>query len=189
MPLTVFTIGHSTHSGEKFIALLHEQGVTLVADVRTVPRSRRHPQFSQEALSEALAASSIGYVHLRGLGGWRRTRPDSPHVGWQDEGFRGYADYMETAKFVEHLEKLMELAGKDRVAVMCAEAVPWRCHRSLLADALTVRGVKVIHLLGPGRVEAHAVTAWARVEDTRLLYAAPDTLPFDQLDARPTAPP
>jgi uncharacterized protein (DUF488 family) len=179
MPPTILTIGHSTRSAEEFTALLQEQAVTLVADVRTVPRSRRHPQFNQEALSATLAAGGVGYMHLPGLGGWRRGRPDSPHVGWQDAGFRAYADYMDTPEFAEQLEKLIALAGKDCVAVMCAEAVPGRCHRSMIADALSVRGVRVMHVLGAGLAEAHAVTPWARVEGTRLLYAAPDTLPFD----------
>jgi uncharacterized protein (DUF488 family) len=167
---TILTIGHSTHPLETFLRLLLAHGVTLVADVRTVPRSRHNPQFNREALPERLKAAGIAYLHLPGLGGLRRPRPDSPNRGWRHEAFRGFADYMQTPEFAENLEALMRLAQKERLALMCAEAVPWRCHRSLIADALTVRGLPVEHILGLRGRQPHRLTGFARVQDTRLIY-------------------
>jgi uncharacterized protein (DUF488 family) len=170
----ILTIGHSTHPLETFIRLLQAQGVTLVADVRTVPRSRHHPQFNRETLPEQLELAGIGYVHLPGLGGLRRPRPDSPNRGWHNETFRGFADYMQTPEFAENLEALMRLARKERLALMCAEAVPWRCHRSLIADALSVRGLPVEHILGLRSRQPHRLTAFARVRDEGLTYPEPE---------------
>jgi len=168
----VFTIGHSTHPLETFIQLLRSLAVEMVADVRTVPRSRHNPQFNRETLPRDLAAAGLGYVHLPELGGLRRARPDSSNQGWRSPGFRGFADYMQMPEFDQGLRHLMELAGERRLAVMCAEAVPWRCHRSLIADALLVRGLRVEHILGPGKTQTHRLTPFARVEGTRLTYPA-----------------
>jgi uncharacterized protein (DUF488 family) len=168
--VVVCTIGHSTRPLAAFIELLKGHGVEKVVDVRTVPRSRHNPQFNRETLPQDLKAAGIGYVHLPGLGGLRRPRPDSINLGWQNPGFRGYADYLQTRQFRENLGVLMEMAKHQRLALMCAEAVPWRCHRSLIADALWVRGVRVTHILGPGRTQAHRLAPFARVEGTDLTY-------------------
>lgn len=180
--LAVYTVGHSTRPLEDFLELLRTHGVQLVADVRTVPRSRRNPQYDRDTLAAALAGAGIGYAHLAGLGGWRKSRPDSRHTGWRSAGFRGYADYMETDAFEAGLAELLGLArgpssrrpethrGGVRVAVMCAEAVPERCHRRLLADALLARGVEVRHILSGAPARPHVLTSWVRVEGTRLWY-------------------
>lgn len=170
--LVILTIGHSTRPLEEFIALLQAHGATLLADVRTVPRSRRNPQFNRETLPTALAAAGIGYRHLAGLGGLRRPRPDSENLAWENEGFRGFADYMGTPEFEAALGELLELARRKRVAIMCAEAVPWRCHRSLIADALVARGVAVEHILSPTRRQPHTLTRFARIESGRVVYPA-----------------
>ena len=168
----IFTIGHSTHPLEQFIELLRVHGVTLVADVRTVPRSRHNPQFNRDTLPEALAAAGIGYRHLPGLGGLRRTRPDSRNTGWRNSSFRGFADYMQTAEFPAGLDELLSLAQQWRVAIMCAEAVPWRCHRSLIADALFARGIGVEHIISAGHTHAHRPTPFARIEGLCVTYPA-----------------
>ncbi len=169
----VLTIGHSTHPLILFIQMLRAHAVTLVADVRTVPRSRHNPQFNRDTLPRDLEAASIGYLHLAGLGGWRSPRPDSPNQGWHSPAFRGYADYLLTPEFEGHLQGLMDLARRQRLALMCAEAVPWRCHRSLIADALLVRGFRVEHILSPTASQPHRLTPFARVEGTRLTYPPP----------------
>ncbi len=166
----VYTIGHSTRTLADFIRLLKNFGVTLVADVRTVPRSRHNPQFNKDTLPLDLAAAGLGYLHLPGLGGLRKTRPESPNQGWRSPAFRGFADYMQTPEFEAELAGLLDLARKQPTAVMCAEAVPWRCHRSLIADALTVRGVRVEHILGLEKSQPHHLTPFARVAGTRLSY-------------------
>jgi len=143
---------------------------TCVADVRTMPRSRRHPQFNIENLPQSLRSAGIGYVHLPGLGGRRRPRPDSPNTGWRNPSFQGYADHMQTIEFAKDLARLMDLARTQRAAVMCAEAVPWRCHRRLIADALTLHGFVVEDLLSVGRCAPHKLTPWAHVDGTRLTY-------------------
>jgi len=169
----VLTIGHSTHPLDRFIPMLQGHNVTMVADVRTVPRSRHNPQFNRDTLPQALKAVGIGYLHLPGLGGWRSPRAASPNQGWRSPGFQGYADYMLTPKFEEHLQSLMELARRARVALMCAEALPWRCHRSLIADALLVRGIAVEHIMSRDSSQPHRLTPMARVEGRRLTYPAP----------------
>jgi uncharacterized protein (DUF488 family) len=169
----VLTIGHSTHPLDTFIQMLQVHGVNLVADVRTVPRSRHNPQFNRETLPHALAAVGISYVHLPGLGGWRSPRAASPNQGWRRPGFRGYADYMLTAEFEEHLEELVELARRARVALMCAEALPWRCHRALIADALLVRGIPVEHIMSRDSSQPHRLNPMARVEDAHITYPGP----------------
>src|SRR5262249_33548428 len=139
-PGLLHTVGHSTRPIEELIALLRAHGVAQLVDVRTIPRSRRHPQFDREILPGALGPAGIGYAHMGGLGGLRAPRPDSVNLGWRNAGFRGYADYMQTADFTASLERLLTVARGVSTAIMCAEAVPWRCHRSLIADALVVRG-------------------------------------------------
>jgi len=167
--MTVYSIGHSTRPLDEFLGLLRAHGVTHLVDARTIPRSRRNPQYNREALPEALRPAGIGYAHVPGLGGLRRPRRDSVNTAWRNAGFRGYADYMQTPEFAESLETLIALATREHVAVMCAEAVPWRCHRSLIADALTVRQVSVEHILDGGR-QCHRLTPWARVDGVRLTY-------------------
>lgn len=166
------TIGHSTRSADELVALLEGAGVAQLADVRSTPRSRRHPQFNRETLAARLQPAGIAYVHFPGLGGRRRPRPDSGNLAWRDTGFRGYADYMQTPEFAADVQTLIERAGQRPTAIMCAEAVPWRCHRSLIADALTARGIPVEHILGSGRAQLHALTRWARVEGTTVTYPA-----------------
>lgn len=169
----VLTIGHSTRTLEEFTALLAAHGVEFLVDVRTVPRSRRNPQFNRETLPGALETAGIRYVHLPGLGGLRHPRKDSLNTGWNNAGFRGFADYMGTPEFEQGLDDLLAVAAESQAAVMCAEAVPWRCHRSLIADALLARGVKVEHITGMQRREAHRMTPFARVENSRVTYPAP----------------
>jgi len=170
----ILTIGHSTRPADAFLTLLRAHGVTTLVDVRTIPRSRRNPQFAREALAESLARASIRYVHMPGLGGLRRPRPDSPNTGWRNAGFRGYADYMATAAFETNLAALVAEAARAPLAFMCAEAMPWRCHRSLIADALTVRGLAVEHILSASTTEPHRLTPFARVEGTTVTYPSPD---------------
>ena len=168
--LSIWTVGHSTLSIEDFIAQLRAVGIELLADVRSFPGSRRYPHFNKENLSLSLADAAIGYQHLRELGGRRRARPDSLNLAWRNESFRGYADYMETKEFGLGIEKLLGLASESRVAIMCSEAVWWRCHRSMISDYLKVKGVDVFHLMGKGKTEVHPFTAAARVVNGELSY-------------------
>lgn len=171
---TIWTIGHSTRTIEEFIALLDANGIRLIADVRLLPGSRRYPQFDQDALARLLGASGIGYEHLRELGGRRKMRPDSTNAAWRNASFRGYADYMETPEFEAGIARLLQLASAaGPPAVMCAEAVWWRCHRALVSDYLKVRGVEVRHILGPDKTELHPFTSAAEVVDGRLTYTLP----------------
>lgn len=167
---TIYAIGHSTRPLDKFIELLKAHGITILADIRTIPRSRRNPQFSQESLREALPKRGIRYVHLKELGGLRHPAKDSMNKGWRNPSFRGYADYMQTSKFVHALRELMSLSKGERVAVMCAEGNPFRCHRSLVADALTARGVHVRHITSLSGTREHSMTPFAHVERTRVTY-------------------
>jgi uncharacterized protein (DUF488 family) len=167
---TLLTIGHSTRSFEDFVALLQGAGATILADIRTVPRSRRNPQFNAEAMAAALPPLGVRYRHVPALGGLRRARKDSPNGGWRNESFRGYADYMLTEQFEAGLEELHALMADGTVAVMCAEAVPWRCHRSLLADVLTVRGAQVRHIVGADAPHPHRLTSFAVAENGRVTY-------------------
>jgi uncharacterized protein (DUF488 family) len=166
----VVTIGHSTRILETFIHLLQAYEVKQIVDVRTVPRSRHNPQFNRETLPYDLKTAGIEYLHLPWLGGLRHPRPDSANTGWRNASFRGFADYMETPEFENQLGKLIKLAQRKRIALMCAEALPWRCHRSLIADALEVRGIKVAHILDPTHLQPHKMTPFARVSGTRLVY-------------------
>jgi len=168
--MTVWTIGHGTRTALDFIALLTAQGVVRLVDVRTVPRSRHNPQFNRDRLPDDLARAEIAYVHMPGLGGLRRPRPDSVNTGWRNDGFRGYADYMQTPEFRTNLDALLRQAGTAATAIMCAETVPWRCHRSLIADAVTVRQVDVRHIMTAERADRHRLTAWARIQDERIEY-------------------
>jgi uncharacterized protein (DUF488 family) len=166
----VLTVGHSTRPIDEFLALLVAHGVTQLVDVRTVPRSRHNPQFNGDALAASLEGAGIGYVHAPGLGGFRRAAPDSPNAGWRNLSFRGYADYMLTPEFNESLVGVLELLATDRVALMCAEAVQWRCHRSLIADALFVRGHVACEISSATRLQPHKLTPFARVEGDTVTY-------------------
>jgi uncharacterized protein (DUF488 family) len=168
----MYTIGHSTRRIDELVALLQAHGVKQLVDIRKIPRSRRHPQFNRETLPGSLAPAGIAYVHMAGLGGLRRPRADSPNTGWRNAGFRGYADYMQTPEFTENLAALLAHARAAPTAIMCAEAVPWRCHRSLVSDALTVRGVDVYHILGPAPANRHNLTSFARIDGERITYPA-----------------
>ncbi|HZP26823.1 MAG TPA: DUF488 domain-containing protein [Dehalococcoidia bacterium] len=170
--MRVFTIGHSTRTTEQLVEALRAHGIELLADVRSFPRSRHVPHFNREALEVDLPTAGIDYLHLPELGGRRQPRKDSPNLAWRNEGFRGFADYMLTLEFEAGLAHLLELAAERETAIMCAEAVYKRCHRSLIADALTLRGHEVLHIATPRRVEPHQLTPFARVEDGRLLYPA-----------------
>jgi len=167
---TVLTIGHSNRTWKDFLELLRAHRVKRVIDVRSIPRSRHNPQFNRATLSKKLRAARIGYVHLRKLGGLRHARRDSPNMGWRNASFRGFADYMQTSDFAVGLQRLMKLAGQKRSAIMCAEAVPWRCHRSLIADALTVRGIQVDDIMSMKRSQVHSLIPFARVQGHRITY-------------------
>lgn len=172
MKIIVWTIGHSIHSWEEFFGLLQAYELQAVADVRRLPGSRRLPQFDQDTMSTALEASGIAYRWFPKLGGRRRANKDSPNTGWRNLSFRGYADYLETQDFAEGLAELIDLAGQERTALMCAEAVWWRCHRRLIADVLLLKGIEVIHILDASHSTPHTHTPPARVVEGRLTYPA-----------------
>ncbi len=167
---TIYTIGHSTRSIEQFLDLLRAHGIEELVDVRTIPKSRHNPQFGQEELAASLKQAGIDYVHLGKLGGLRHSRKDSVNLGWQNSSFRGYADYMATPEFQEGLDELKAIAEKKRVAIMCAEALPWRCHRSLTADALTTQGWQVLHIQSRKTASPHELTPFLKVQDGKLTY-------------------
>jgi len=185
-PTIVVTIGHSTRSLEELLELLEAHGVEHLADVRTIPRSRHNPQFNRERLARDLRRAGIGYTHMPTLGGLRHARPDSPNQGWRNASFRGFADYMQTPEFEAGIGALVEAAVSARTVIMCAEAVPWRCHRSLIADALCARGIRVEHILSGTRAEPHTLTAFAMVEGTRVTYP-PEPLPLERAARRSPA--
>ena len=168
--LSVWTVGHSTLAIEDFIHLLERCEIKALADVRSFPGSRRYPQFNKDHLQSSLAANRIEYVHLPELGGRRRARPDSINMSWRNESFRGYADYMETAGFELGISKLLDLAAQRRTAIMCAESLWWRCHRSLISDYLKVKGIEVVHIIARGKSEPHPYTSAARIVDGELSY-------------------
>jgi uncharacterized protein (DUF488 family) len=168
--VTIFTVGHSTRPIEEFLSLLQVHGVELLVDIRAVPRSRTNPQFNRETLAESLHSAGSEYLHMPALGGLRQARDDSPNSGWKNASFRGYADYMQTPAFARAIDTLINLGAGKQVAIMCAEAVPWRCHRSLVADALIARGIAVEDILAATRRQAHKLTPFARVEGTRVWY-------------------
>lgn len=175
----VYTLGHSTLALDEFLALLRAHAITGIADVRRFPASRRHPHFGREALAAALERASLCYDWLPGLGGRRRPRGDSPHTAWRNEGFRGYADHMQSTEFADALDALVRLGETRPTAIMCAEALPYRCHRQLVADALVARGVEVRHVIGAGTPGRHALTPFARVVGHELIYdrGGPSRLP------------
>ena len=168
--MRILTVGHSTHPIEKFVALLAAHGVEQLVDVRTIPKSRHNPQFNGDALEHSLRESGVAYLHMPGLGGLRHPRKDSINTGWKNASFRGYADYMQTPAFEESLHELREAASKNVTAIMCAEAVPWRCHRSLIADALTARGIEVDNILSEKSLKRHAYTPFAKIEGGKVTY-------------------
>ena len=168
--IEIFTIGHSTHTAEHFLELLRVHGITQLADIRTVPKSRRHPQFGRETLDAFLASNGIVYRHIAELGGLRKPRSDSVNTAWRHPGFRGYADHMQTEEFERGFNHLLDFARSGRTAVMCAEAVWWQCHRQLLSDALLAHGVPVRHILNAGEAKPHRMSEFAKVTKTRLTY-------------------
>jgi uncharacterized protein (DUF488 family) len=171
--LPVYTIGHSRRSAQEFVDILQAYEIGLLADIRTVPRSRRNPQFASEALQVSLAEKGIGYVHLPALGGLRHPKKDSTNRAWRNESFRGYADYMQTEEFARAVDDLISRAAWRKTAIMCAEAVPWRCHRSLVADALFARGVEVIEILSATSSRPHELTKWAVLDGVRVTSPGP----------------
>jgi uncharacterized protein (DUF488 family) len=166
----IFTVGHSTLPIERFIQTLKTYGIECLLDIRTVPKSRHNPQFNGDDLQKSLAEAGIGYRALPALGGLRHARKDSPNTGWRNKSFRGYADYMQTAGFQDGLRDLIDAAIRARVAIMCAEAVPWRCHRSLVADALNARGIPVVEILSESAHRPHKLTPFAHVEGNQVSY-------------------
>jgi uncharacterized protein (DUF488 family) len=182
--MVIYTIGHSTRELGEFLALLRAHGIRRLVDVRRYPGSRRYPHFARDALAAALRADGVDYGHEPDLGGRRSGRRDSPHTAWRSPSFRAYADHMDTATFAAALARLVALGTDAPTAILCAEALPWRCHRQLIADALTARGVAVGHILDAGPAQRHALNPSAQVEDDgRLLYAGPPTL----FPSRPSA--
>ena len=178
----VFTIGHSTRTIAEFIEIIKAYGIKQVVDIRTIPRSRYTPQFNEDTIRESLKAVKIGYLHMKGLGGLRHALKDSLNRGWKNASFRGFADYMQTGDFDESLEKLMETAAKRATVIMCAEAVPWRCHRSLVGDALLVHGVQVRDIMSVNSSRDHTLTPWAKVKEKKIIYPS-------ELGAQETAKP
>ena len=172
----VCTIGHSTRPIDVFLDLLKTNEIAHVLDVRTVPRSRNNPQYERETLRKSLSDARLAYTHLPELGGLRHSRRDSTNGAWRNASFRGYADYMQTAEFEQGVERVIELARIERCVLMCAEAVPWRCHRSLVADALTVRGIRVEDIIGAKARSVHRLTPWAHVEGLCITYP-PESAP------------
>jgi uncharacterized protein (DUF488 family) len=168
----VFTIGHSTRPVSEFVEIINAYEITKVVDIRTISKSRHNPQFNEDTLTQSLKAAKIGYLHMKGLGGLRHALRDSPNMAWRNASFRGFADYMQTEEFEENLEKLIEAAEKRATVIMCAEAVPWRCHRSLIGDALLIRGFQVRHIISAGSSRDHALTPWAKVKGTKVTYPA-----------------
>ena len=171
----ILTVGHSTHPIEAFLELLAAHGVEQLMDVRTIPKSRRNPQYNSDALAEALKAAHIRYRHMPGLGGLRHPRKDSINSAWQNDSFRGYADYMQTPAFEASLNELIDASQQHRTVIMCAEAVPWRCHRSLIADALLARGIEVADIMSLRPAKPHTLTSFARVAGEKVTY--PGLLP------------
>lgn len=170
----ILTIGHSNRTIEVFLELLRAHGVKHLVDVRTVPRSRHNPEFGRDVLPETLRGAGIEYTHIEQLGGLRHARPDSVNTGWRNASFRGYADYMQTPDFEAGLRALIKLAEREQVTIMCAEAVPWRCHRSLIGDALSVRSIAVEHIMSVMRTQKHSLTPFAKVDGLNITYPSAD---------------
>lgn len=170
MPTVVYAMGHSTRTIEEFIEILQTHSISMLVDIRTIPKSRRNPQFNEDVLKTRLEAKCIAYVHFKELGGLRKAKKDSVNTGWQNASFRGFADYMQTREFASAIRKLMRLAKLGRAVILCAEGNPFRCHRSLVADALTVRKVRVLHISGKASVREHSLTPFAQVQGTKITY-------------------
>lgn len=169
---SLYTVGHSTRPREEFSSILQAFAVRILVDIRTIPRSRRNPQYNQDTLPKWLAECGIGYRHCPDLGGLRHPRKDSINRAWRNDSFRGFADYMQTPEFARAIDGLIVLASEQTATIMCAEAVPWRCHRSLIADALAVRGVAVQHIMSAHSAKTHELTSWAQVDGIRVTYPA-----------------
>lgn len=169
--ITVWTIGHSTRTTEEFLEMLVSAGIRVLADVRQFPGSRRYPQFGKDQLAVSLSQAGIQYVHFPELGGRRKPKPDSHNMAWRNAAFRGYADYMETEPFCAGIARLLDFAQNERLAIMCAEAVWWRCHRGLVADFLKAEGIDVLHILGRGKIEPHPFTSAAQLVGGKLSYS------------------
>ncbi len=174
----LLTVGHSTRSQPDFVALLKAHGVKRLVDVRSIPRSRHNPQFSRGQLGPALRRAGISYIHMKALGGLRHPRSDSVNTAWRNASFRGFADYMQTREFTHNLRRLMKLARSKQTAIMCAEAVPWRCHRSLIADALLARGCAVEEISSMTKRRPHRLTPWICVSGTRITYPSVQSAPY-----------
>lgn len=168
--MEIYTVGHSTHPVDEFIDLLGAHGIDYVADIRSIPRSRHNPQFNSAELDNSLAGRGLGYEWIESLGGLRHTNKNSNNGAWRNASFRGYADYMQTGEFARAIGYLVDLGARSTVAIMCAEAVPWRCHRSLVGDSLLVRGIDVFDIMSPTQAKAHALTSFARVDGQRVWY-------------------
>jgi uncharacterized protein (DUF488 family) len=173
VPDAVLTIGHSTRTLDELIRILKHFGIEAVADVRIIPRSRTNPQFDKDALGPALEQTGIDYIHMKDLGGLRKPREDSTNTGWENESFRGYADYMQAPRFEQALAELVDLAGRKHTVIMCAETLPWRCHRSLIADALVARGFDVVDIFSERESRPHKLTSFAQVKDGKVTYPSP----------------
>ena len=167
---TVHAIGHSTRTIDDFIGILQAHSISMLVDIRTIPKSRHNPQFNEDRLKRSLESKGITYMHFRELGGLRKAKKDSINTGWQNASFRGFADYMQTREFVSAIRRLVQLAKQGRVAIMCAEGNPFRCHRSLVADALTVRKTRVLHISSKTSVREHTLTRFANVSGTKIIY-------------------
>lgn len=174
--MRIFTIGHSTRSIEDFLELLKQYAITQLIDIRTIPKSRHNPQFNGPDLAHVLRNHHIGYRHQKNLGGLRHTHADSINMAWHNASFRGFADYMQTEEFESGIQKLISSAHKKTVAIMCSEAVPWRCHRSLIGDALLVRDIEVEDIYSMTSVKPHTLTLWALVQGTTITYPDPQVV-------------
>lgn len=172
---TIFTIGHSTLPIDQFVAILKTYGIQRLVDIRTIPRSRHNPQFNSDALGHSLKQAGVEYLSMPALGGLRHAHKDSPNTGWRNKSFRGYADYMQSRTFHDALKSLIQMGRQKRTAIMCAEAVPWRCHRSLVADALLVEGVSAVEILSEGNYRVHKLTPFARIESGQITYPPEQT--------------
>ncbi len=174
MPRQIFTIGHSTRTWDDFVAILKSHNIQALADVRRFPGSRRHPHFNAGAMKDALPRDAIQYLPMPALGGRRPAQPDSPNTAWRNASFRGYADYMRTPEFLSALDSLQSIASEKPTAFMCAEALPWQCHRSLIADALLIRGWEVLDIYDARQIKPHTLTKFAKVRGTEITYPADD---------------
>ena len=171
---TVYTVGHSTRTIEEFIQILQSHEIQTVVDVRTIAASRHNPQFNEKDLDKSLSRKGISYIRMKGLGGLRHTTKASVNTAWRNASFRGYADYMQTPQFAENVEQLIKIAAEQRAAIMCAEAVPWRCHRSLIGDALLIRDVAVVDIMSEKVSKPHSLTPFAKIDGERITYPGGD---------------